>query len=106
MTDKTQLARMIYHKAMSTLKFTLEMEEQQYKEKGRQDPRYRFFKKMLMATTYDNLRAIFNDMKELGIIDETEYQEDLKNGYKDTPSGGSGFVNAPDFDEWINSDPE
>jgi len=103
---ETQLARMIYHRAMSTLKFTLEMEEQQYKEKRRQDPRYKFFKKMLMSTSYENLRSLLEDLREIGLLQQTSYAEDLKNGYKDTESGGSGYTNTPEFDEWINSAPE
>ncbi len=106
MQPEIQLARMIYHRAMSTLKFTLEMEEQQYQEKGRQDTRYKFFKKMLMATTYDNIRALFGGLKDLGVIIETDYPEDLKNGYQDTESGGSGYLNSADFDEWIKSGDE
>ena len=106
MSTETQLARMIYHRAMSTLKFTLEMEEQQYKEKGRQDPRYKFFKKLLMSTTYDNLRALFEDLKGLGLIDSTEYPEDVKNGFRDNDSGGSGYINNQDFDDWLSSAPE
>jgi hypothetical protein len=91
---------------MSILKFTLEMEEQQYKEKGRQDPRYKFFKKMLMANTYDTLRNLFEDLYELGIVEPTSYEEDLKNGYRDSISGGSGYVNSSDFEDWLNSAPE
>lgn len=106
MANEIQVARMIYHRAMSTLKFTLEMEEQQYKEKGRQDPRYKFFKKMLMSTTYENLRSLFEDLRQVGIVEPTSYAEDVKDGYKDTDSGGSGYLNSADFDEWLNSAPE
>ena len=106
MPGENQIARMIYHRSMSTLKFTLELEEQKYQEQARQDPRYKFFKKMLMSTTYDNLRALFKDLKELEVIEETDYTENVKDGYKDTDSGGSGYVNAPEFQEWLNSGEE
>lgn len=93
MIDK-QLARLIYHKCMTTMKFTLELEEQKYEEHGRQDSRYKFFKKMIMAETYKNLRELFDQMEELGVLSKTDYKEDVKDGYKDTESGGSGYLNS------------
>ena len=94
MFDK-QLARLIYHKAMTTMKFTLELEEQKYETHGRQDPRYKFFKKMIMAETYKNLRELFKQMEDIGALSKTDYEEDVKDGYKDTESGGSGYLNSP-----------
>jgi hypothetical protein len=98
MTDKEnaehQLARMIYHRWMSNMKFTLDLEEYSYKDKGRNDPRFKFFKKQLMANTYDTLRALFADLKQLGLVEETSWPEDVKDGYQETISGGSGFVNT------------
>lgn len=88
---------------MSIMKNTLELEEFSYREKGRNDPRYKTFKKHLMANTYENTRQLFEELAALGIIEKTNDGEDVKDGYKDTPSGGSGYVNNPDFDEWINS---
>lgn len=99
-----QLARMIYHRWMSNMKYALELEEFSYREKGRNDPRYRTFKKHLMANTYENMRALLEDLNELGVIEETEYDEDVKDGYKDTVSGGSGYINTEDFDEWLESE--
>lgn len=96
-----QLARIIYHRWMSTMKYTLELEEFSYREKGRNDPKYKTFKKHLMANTYSNLRSLFEDLSELGIIEKAPYDEDVKDGYRDTPSGGSGFVNTRDFEEWL-----
>lgn len=106
MQTDLQLAKLIYHAAMSTLKFTLELEEQKYKEKGRQDPRYRFFKKLLMAQTYDNLKELFEKLRMEGILEKTDYPEDLKNGYKEGQSGGSGYINSIEFQEWIDSGQE
>ena len=96
-----QLARMIYHKLMSNMKFTLDLEEFSYKESGRNDPRYKFFKKQLMGNTYDTLRQVFEDMEDMGIILQTEYDEDVKDGYKDTDSGGSGYLNSDRFNAWL-----
>ena len=98
-----QMARQIYHRWMSSMKYALELEEFSYREKGRNDPRYKTFKKHLMANTYENMRALFEDFAELGLIETTDYEEDVKDGYQDSPSGGSGYVNTEDLDEWIVS---
>lgn len=90
---------------MSIMKQTLELEELSYRENGRNDPRYKTFKKHLMATTYDALRELFTELEQLGIVQRTDYEENLKNGYKDGPSGGSGYINTLDMDDWINSAP-
>lgn len=89
-----QLAKIIYHKWMASLKYTLELEEFSYRDLGRQDPRYKTFKKHLMQNHYNNLRSLFEEMEQLGLIKKTDYPEDLKDGYKDTPSGGSGYLNS------------
>ncbi len=96
-----QLARMIYHKIMSNMKFTLDLEEYSYKDRGRNDPRYKFFKKQLMSNTYDTLRDLFEELFDMGILEETEYDEDVKDGYQDTPSGGAGYVNSGRFNAWL-----
>ena len=85
------------------MKFTLDLEEQKYPEKGRHDDRYKFFKKQLMSHTYENLRTLFDDLESLEMIQETEYPEDVKDGYKPTPSGGSGYINTSSFDDWLNN---
>jgi len=106
MTDEKyemQLARMIYHKVMSVMKFTLDLEEQKYFDKGRHDERYKFFKKQLMQETYTMLREIFEQMKKLELLEKTPEPEDVKDGYKSGPSGGSGYINSSDFQEWLES---
>lgn len=99
---ETQLARIIYHRMLSTMKFTLDLEEQKYLEKGRQDERYKFFKKQLMSQTYDNLRSLFRDLEALKLLETTSYPEDVKDGYKPTSSGGSGYMNTKELDDWLN----
>ncbi|KKM78721.1 hypothetical protein LCGC14_1357080 [marine sediment metagenome] len=101
MDQDRQLARIIYHKWMSNMKFTLDLEEYSYKDKGRNDPRYRFFKKQLMANTYEALRLLFEELEDIGILCETEYDEDVKEGYKPGESGGSGYINSSRFNAWI-----
>jgi hypothetical protein len=96
-----QLARMIYHKWMSNMKFTLDLEEFSYKESGRNDPRYKFFKKQLMSNTDDALRQLFEDLEDIGILIQTEYDEDVKDGYKDSLSGGSSYINSESLDKWF-----
>ncbi len=100
----TELARAIYLKTLTTMKFTLDMEEQKYPERGRNDDKYRFFKKHLMRETYDNLRKLFENLDSLGLIQPTDYNEDVKDGYKSSPSGGSGYVNTDSLNTWL--DPE
>lgn len=101
--NETQIARIIFHRMLSTMKFALDLEEQKYLERGRQDDRYKFFKKQLMSQTYDNLRALFKDLADLNILEPTDYPEDVKDGYKPTPSGGSGFVNTESLNAWLKS---
>ena len=76
---------------------------QKYPEKGRYDEKYKFFKKQLMSHTYDNLRALFKELENFDLIQETEYPEDVKDGYKPSTSGGSGFINTKLFDDWLIS---
>lgn len=104
MDQDRQLARIIYHKWLSNMKFTLDLEEYSYKDKGRNDPRYRFFKKSLMANTYETLRTLFEELANMGVIDKTDDDEDVKHGYQSTSGGGSGYINSEDFDEWIKDD--
>ncbi len=99
-----QLARLIYHRWMSSMKYTLELEEFSYRERGRSDPKYKTFKKHLMSNSYENLRSLFKDLSDCGIIKKTEYTEDVKDGYKDSSSGGSGYLNTERFDAWLNID--
>jgi hypothetical protein len=100
---EVQLARIIYHRMLSTMKFTLDLEEQKYLEKGRQDDRYKFFKKQLMSQTYDNLRALFKDLESINLLEPTDYSEDVKDGYKSTLTGGSGYANTQLLDAWFES---
>lgn len=99
-----QLARLIYHKWMSNMKFTLDLEEYSYKDTGRNDPRYKFFKKQLMSNTYDKLRELFEELEDLGLLQETEIDEDVKGGYQPTDSGGSGYLNTAKFAAWLNKE--
>ena len=96
-----QLAKVIYHKTLSVMKFTLEMEETHY-ELGREDSRYKFFRKMLMEKTYDSLRELFEHFNKLELIEKTDYPEDVKNGWKETESGGSGFLNTADLNDFFS----
>jgi len=96
-----QLGRLIYHRFMAIMKFTLDLEEYSYKDRGRNDPRYRFFKKQLMAETYKIQRELFDEMEKLGIVSKTDYSEDVKDGYQETDSGGSGYLNNDRFNAWI-----
>lgn len=93
-TESTQLAKNIYLKMMSVMKYTLDLEEYSYKEKGRDDPRFKFFKKQLMEYTYNSMRTLFEDLEDLDLIQQTEIEEDVKDGFKQSPSGGSGYVNT------------
>ena len=97
---------MIYHKVMANMKYTLELEEYSYREMGRNDPKYKTFKKHLMSNTYDNLRELFEEMASLGIVKKTDDNEDPKGGYRETLGGGSGYVNSPDFDKWMERQEE
>ncbi len=96
-----EIARLIYHSWMSHMKYTLDLEEYSYKESGRNDPRFKFFKKQLMANSYDTLRQLFAKLADTGVSQKTDWQEDVKDGYKDTLSGGSGYLNTEDLNDFL-----
>ena len=97
-----QLARLIYHNVLSTMKNTLNLEELSYREMGRDDPRYKTFKKHLMEFTYSNLRDMFEELAEWGLIVPTEDNEDVKHGYKENESGGSGYLNSDELSNLLD----
>jgi DNA-binding HxlR family transcriptional regulator len=101
MENSQELARLIAHKTCSIMKFTLELEEMSYREHGRNDSRYKTFKRMLMATTYETLRELFEELVEWKLIKKTDYPEDVKDGYRDTASGGSGYLNSKRFGDFL-----
>jgi hypothetical protein len=57
---------------------------------------------MLMATTYDTLRELFSELETWKLVKKTEYPEDVKDGYKDNSSGGSGYVNTKRFSDFLS----
>jgi len=99
--DDKQLSRFIFHNVLAIMKNTLNLEELSYREKGRDDPRYKTFKKHLMEFTYSTLREMFFDMEEWGLIVQTDDDEDVKHGYRENRSGGSGYLNTKELDEWL-----
>ena len=108
MIQDKQLARLIFHSILSIMKNTLNLEELSYREKGRDDPRYKTFKKYLMEVTYSTLRETLYDLEDWGLVIQTEEEEDVKNGYADSPSGsgGSGFVNSEKLNNILTKLPE
>ena len=86
------------------MKFTLDLEEQKYPERGRNDDRYKFFKKQLMSQTYANLRELFTELTDHKLIELTDYEEDVKDGYKATESGGSGYINSVTFNKFLEKE--
>jgi len=102
MDNNQQLAKVVCQTVRTIMKNTLNLEEFSYREKGRDDPRYRTFKKHLMEFTYTNLRELFSELESWGLIKSTEDGEDVKDGYRDSLSGGSSFVNSEDFQVWLN----
>jgi len=98
-----QLGRLIYHVALANMKNTLNLEEFSYREQGRNDPRYKTFKKHLMEHTYASLRDLFHELENIGLLQKTENEEDVKNGYTDSESGGSGYLNSDEFNDFLNN---
>ncbi len=99
---ENQISRAVYHAMLSIMKFTLDLEEQKYLEKGRNDERYKFFKKQLMAHTYENTRSLFKKLEFIGLVERIEdEEEDVKDGYKPTISGGSGYINTDRLNAWL-----
>lgn len=101
-TIENQLAKLIYHRVMSVMKFTLSLEEYSYREQGRNDPRYKTFKQQLMSNTYENLRELFGNLAELGLMEKTIDDEDVKGGFRPSISGGSGYVNSVNLQKWLD----
>jgi hypothetical protein len=99
--QEKQIAKLICQHVKSIMKHTLDLEEYSYREKGGQDPRFKTFKKNIMEKTYSQLRTLLADLSDLGIIDPTAWEEDVMNGYRDTSSGGSGYINTSFFDAFL-----
>jgi len=103
MDQDTELACKIYHAFMSVMKYTLNLEEQHYTESGKQDPRFLFFKQELMNKTYSTVEDLLKTLQDNKIINETDYKEHLRYGYKKTASGGSGYLNTDEFNDFLNN---
>lgn len=101
MDTETQLAKIIFKHCMENMKFALDMEERRY-EDGRNNHKFKFYKKTLMWNTYQSIRELFLNLSDLGLIKETDYEEDVKDGQKETPSGGSGYLNTKEIDNLIS----
>lgn len=98
MLNEKQLARLIFRTVSSIMKNTLNLEELSYREQGRNDPRYKTFKKHLMECTYSSLRDMLYELEDWGIIIPTEEEEDIRDGFRETLGGGAGFVNSKELD--------
>jgi hypothetical protein len=101
MDSEKQLGRLVYRAVSSIMKNTLNLEELSYRESGRNDPRYRTFKKHLMEFTYNELRDLLDELAEWKLIVSTGDDEDCSNGYRDNLSGGAGFVNTEALDKFF-----
>lgn len=95
-----QIAKIIYQYWMNSMKSTLDFEESKY-DQGRNDPKYKYFKKVVMANNYENMNKLFQKLNESGLIQKTTYEEDVKGGYKDNDSGGSGYINTNKMNDFF-----
>ena len=95
------MGKLLFHSILGIMKDTLNLEEFSYREAGRSDPRYRTFKKHLMEFTYSNLRELLSELQEWGLLESTEDGEDVKNGYKNNSSGGSGYENSQELNNFL-----
>jgi len=100
--ESNQLGKNIYSAFMYSLKYTLNMEERKY-EDGRKDQRFRFYKQELMDKAYKRLEELYALLEEQGLLEKID-GEHLKFGYKETPSGGCGYVNSKQLDEILRLD--
>lgn len=96
-----ELTKLIFETMRSVMKYTLDLEEYSYKDSGRDDPRYKFFKKQLMEYTYNAMRHLFAKLEMMNLCEPTDPPEDVKNGHQETPSGGSGYLNTAAFNKWL-----
>ncbi len=102
--NSKEIARVVYHRCMSIMKFTLDLKEQEHPDQGKRHPQFKFFKRLLMQQTYQNLRGLFEELSQTGLIQKTEYEEDVKNGYQNSISGGAGYRNVDELNEWLESE--
>ena len=100
--ENTQLAKLVCQTIRSIMKNTLSLEELSYREDGRNDPRYKTYKKHLMDFTYNGVRKLLHDLEEMGLVVQTDYEEDIKNGYREGPSGGSSFINSESLNDFLS----
>lgn len=94
--DEIQIAKPIYLKGMNAMKHILLFGEAQWGD--RNSPTYRYFKKVVMDETYNNMASVFEELAEKGLIQKCSCNSFLRNGYnKKCPTCcGSGYCNTED----------
>jgi hypothetical protein len=85
-----QLAKLIYLKAMSTMKKTLDLVAY---GTDKRTSHYKFAKSQIMDYTYENLRKLFKTLEDNKIIKKCSCETNLRKGYKQCLCGGSGYIN-------------
>lgn len=90
---KIQLASEIYSKSLDTMKKTLDLIEFKFDCRTKE---FRFFKSQIMENTYSNLTKLFKYLEDLKIIQKCPKGHNLRQGWKNCPCKGSGYITFKD----------
>ena len=90
MSKNIQIAKLIFHSGLSTMKQILDLAE--YKMKKDSDE-FKYFRKQVMDYTYRNLKKLFKVLLDAKLLKRCPKHCSLRKGYSDCECGGSGFVN-------------
>lgn len=106
MSDNTfndgQLAKAIYLKQMSAMKAILNLGEMNFG--GRNDNRYKLYKKIVMDEFYNAMGDLFSAMELEGILVKCPCGASIRQGYKPCERcNGSGHCNSESFDDYIEN---
>lgn len=80
----------IYLKTMNTMKRILDLGGFRLDKRTKE---FKYFKEEVMNYTYENLKKLFQQMEENGLIQKCECNTNLRKGYKNCICKGSGYTN-------------
>jgi len=89
--NKIQIARTIYLDILDTMKKVLDLIGFKLDKRTKD---FSYAKSQVMDYFYNNLKKLFEKLKQEGIIEKSNCGHSLRNGYKSCLCGGSGYINA------------
>lgn len=85
-----QIASEIYLKALDTMKKTLDLMQFGF---DMRTTKFKYAKSQIMNHNYENLTKLFKYLEDSGIIIKCPKGHNLRQGWKNCPCKGSGYIN-------------